>query len=226
MSFWNRVGSTASDPWLGMTAAFVGGVAWAAGVVAAGPAVAVAGGMYAVGALVGGLLQPKEADSGSGDLPLPELLRGTEQAQLVENLSRYVDDLRTLRAGPKPDAVVDPSIEALVAAENTFGAAARVAAAIDGLDIALARSGQPSPNVQVREAVQRMADRRAALLAQLRGTVDEVAEVYTKLLELSATVSSLDVGVGATDEVEKVNSSLDSLRHTLAELEAQARRPG
>jgi hypothetical protein len=224
MSFWNRVGSSATDPWLGLTSVFVGGAAWAAGVVALGPAAAVAGGMYAVGALVGGLMKDKD-DEAAKEPPLPQLHRGTEQAQLVDNLTKYVADLRALREGPKPDAVVDPSIEALVATENAFGTAVRVAAAVDGLDVALARSGAATGNQQVREAVQRMADRRGALLGKLRGTVDEVAEVYTKLLEMSATVSSLDVGVGATDEVEKVNNSLDSLRSSLAELEAQAQRP-
>ena len=39
----------------------------------------------------------------------------------------------------------------------------------------------PSNSTEVREAVQRMANRRAALLEKLRSMVDEVAEVYTKL---------------------------------------------
>lgn len=225
MSFLNRAGRTATDPWLGLTSAFVGGAAWAAGIVAAGPAVGVAAGMLAVGALIGGLMKDKDEEAAK-EPPLPGLQRGTEQAQLVATLIQYLHDLRTFREGPKPDAVVDPSIEALVATENAYGAAHRVAAAIDGLDTAIYRSGPTTQNQQVREAVQRMIDRRSALLDKLRGTVDEVAEVYTKLLEMSATVSSLDVGVGATAEVEKVNTSLDSLRTSLAELESQARRPG
>ena len=226
MSFLNRAGKSATDPWLGLTSAFVGGAAWAAGIVAAGPAVGVAAGMLAVGALIGGLMKDKEEEGVAKEPPLPELHKGTEQAQLVATLNQYLHDLRTLREGPKPDAVVDPSIEALVATENAYGAAHRVAAAIDGLDTAIYRSGPPTLNQQVRDAVQRMIDRRTALLGKLRGTVDEVAEVYTKLLEMSATVSSLDVGIGATAEVEKVNASLDSLRTSLAELESQAKRPG
>ena len=103
------------------------------------------------------------------------------------------------------------------------GTAVRVAAAVDGLDTALTRStSTPSNSTEVREAVQRMANRRAALLEKLRSMVDEVAEVYTKLLEMSAAVSSLDISMGATEDIEKVNSSLDSLRHTLADLETQA----
>ncbi|HET7689054.1 MAG TPA: hypothetical protein VFK41_01635 [Nocardioidaceae bacterium] len=189
---------------------------------AAAPAVAVAAGAYAIGAVVGGLLNRDDEDR-PRELALPEIRKGTEQAQLVDLLDRYIRDLRNLRSGPKPDAVVDPSIEALVAAESGYGTAVRVAAAVDGLDTALSRStATPSTSNEVREAVQRMADRRAALLEKLRSMVDEVAEVYTKLLEMSAAVSSLDLGMGATEDVEKVNSSLDSLRHTLADLESQA----
>ncbi len=221
MSFWNRIGSSATDPWLVLAAAFGGGVAWAVSVPVAGAA-AVGAGMYAVGALVGGMLKDKEEDA--GEPKLPKLHEGTAQAQMVDSLARYINDLRTLREGPKPESLVDPSIEALVAADNAYGTAVRVAAAVDGLDVALARSGGPAGPQQVREAVTRMAARRQGLLDRLRGMVDEVAEVYTELLELSAAVSSLDVGSGAGDEVAKVSASLDSLRSTLAELEAQARK--
>lgn len=177
-----------------------------------------------MGAIVGGLLKGDDEDA-PREPALPEIRKGTEQAQLVDLLDRYIRDLRNLRSGPKPDAVVDPSIEALVAAEGGYGTAVRVAAAVDGLDTALTRStSTPSSSTEVREAVQRMANRRAALLEKLRTMVDEVAEVYTKLLEMSAAVSSLDVTMGATEDVEKVNSSLDSLRHTLAELETQAEK--
>lgn len=173
--------------------------------------------------MVGGLLNREDDEDRPREPALPEIRKGTEQAQLVDLLDRYIHDLRGLRSSPKPDAVVDPSIEALVAAESAYGPAVRVAAAVDGLDTALHRSAAtPSGSAEVREAVQRMANRRAALLEKLRSMVDEVAEVYTKLLEMSAAVSSLDVAMGATEDVEKVNSSLDSLRHTLAELETQA----
>ena len=177
-------------------------------------------GAYAVGALVGGLLKKEDE---SKEPKLPELHRGTEQRRLVDNLERYIADLRSLRQGPKPDAVVDPSIEALVATEAAYPHAVRVAAAIDGLDVALARAGGPSENQEVRASLQRMLERRKALLGKLQGTVDEVAEVYTKLLEMSAAVSSMDLTIGETQDVERVNESLDSLRTTLAELETQAR---
>jgi len=184
--------------------------------------VGIAAGAYAVGAIVGGLLKGKDEEESEKE-QLPELHRGTEQAKLVENLDRFINDLRRLRTGPKPDAVVDPSIEALVATEAAYPNAVRVAAAIDGLDVALSRAGGPSNNQEVRASVQRMADRRVALLEKLQLTVDEVAEVYTKLLEMSAAVSSMDLTIGATKDVETVNASLDSLRTSLADLETQAR---
>jgi hypothetical protein len=196
-------------------------VAWAADVVGAGAAVGVALGAYAVGALVGGLLG-KDDDEPSAAAHLPALHQGTEQEALVANLGRYIEDLRALREAHQPEVVVDPAIEALVATEHAHGTAVRVAAAIDGLDVALARSGGPSSSGEVRDAVRRMEARRTALLDKLRGTVDEVAEVYTKLLEMSAAVSALDVDAGATEEVAKVNDSLDTLRQSLSELEAQA----
>ncbi len=68
-----------------------------------------------------------------------------------------------------------------------------------------------------------MAARRQGLLDRLRGTVDGVAEVYTRLLEMSATVSSLDVGDQALGEVEAVSASLDSLRTSLVALESERR---
>lgn len=219
--FWRRTTTAAGDPWLALTAAFGGGLAWAVGM---GPAGFLVGaGMYAAGAVVGALTRGGKDEPETGPA-LPQLRRNTEQARLVDAMRAYVDDLRKLREGPKPDAVVDPSIEALVATENAYGTAVRVAAAIDGLDVALSRSAATqAPGREVRSAIVRMADRRTALLAKLHETVDEVAEVYTKLLEMTATVQALDVGAGATDEVERVSLSLDSLRTSLAELEAQAR---
>jgi hypothetical protein len=218
---------SARDPWLALTSVFGGGVAWAVGLGPVG--IAVAAGMFVAGTVVGGLMRGDD-DEAAADLPLPDITKGTEQATLVANLSSYVSNLQTMRNQPKPDAVVDPTIEALVAAQNAYGTAVRVAAAVDGLDDALRRSapaGLPGGGrAEVSDAIRRMAERRQALLAKLHGTVDEVAEVYTKLLEMSATVQALDVGAGATDEVEKVNASLDTLRTSLADLEDQARKPG
>lgn len=223
----SRLAAQATDPWLALVAALGGGLAWAVRIPEP-VAVLIGVAMWVVGLLVG-VLRGREDD---GSLPEPkepriELVRGTEQAGLVETLTAYVADLRRLRESPLPTGVVDPAIAALVAAEGAQRTARRVAAAVDGLDTALARSSR-GPHVSsaagVRDAVTRMQDRRASLLARLHGTVDGVAEVYTKLLETSATVSALDVGDGALTEIDSVNTSLDSLRTSLAELEADPLR--
>lgn len=226
MGFWKRVGATASDPWLGLASGFIGAAGWAAHVVSAPPAALIAGGAFAVGALMGGLVnRGKEPDAWSEEPALPELVGNTRQAGMVADLRHYLEELRTIRSGHIPDAVVDLSIEALVGAENALRTATRVAAAVDGLDRALSRSDGSSTNAEVRASVKRMADRRDALLAKLEATSNEVAVVYTKLLEMTATMDSFDLGGGGSDDIARVSSTLDSLRTNLTELEAQARNP-
>ena len=120
---------------------------------------------------------------------------------------------------------MDQAITALVAAQGAEETAVKVAAAVDGLDDALRQTRRP-PGQELRggalAATQRMAERRDALLTKLQHSVDGVAEVYTRLLEMRATVAALDVGDGA-DEVTAVNQSLDALRGSLAELEDERR---
>lgn len=223
MDFWAGVRKAASDPWLALASAFVGGAGWAANIVAAPPAVVIAGGVFAAGAAAGGLLN--RGGEREAKPVRPELRPGTPQAGLVDQLGRYVRDLELLRGTRQPDALVDLTIEALAGARNAYATGGLVAAAVDGLDTALARSaaGTPSTNPEVKAAVARMQERRQGLLGRLRNTVDEVAIVYTKLLEMSAAVSSFDVGSGAVDDVTRVSETLDSLRSNLSELEAQAR---
>lgn len=224
MGFGGRLARAAGDPWLGLVSALGGGLAWATAVPGALPVV-IGAGMFGVGAVVGALVRDEDDGVPSYDDDpevTVELRRGTEQAALVETLAAYVADLRELRSTTLPPSVVDPAIQGLVAAEGAQRTALRVAAAVDGLDTALQRSHR-GPGQGVREAVARMAARRQGLLDRLRGTVDGVAEVYTRLLEMSATVSSLDVGDQALGEVEAVSASLDSLRTSLVALESERR---
>lgn len=215
-----RVADGVRDPWVLLTAALGGGLAWAIGIPAALALLITVAMLAGAGALT--LVRAPER----GALEGPRLRSGTQQAQLVEALEGYLRDLRRLRETKLPDAVTDSAIEALVAADGARQVAQRVAAAVDALDDALARSRQVSRTVGgagdgVRATMARMAARREALLAKLSGAVTEVAEVYTKLLELSATVDTLSLGDGV-GEVESVNASLDSLRGAFAELEADA----
>jgi hypothetical protein len=215
------------DPWVLLSAGVGVGVAWALGIP---PALDVATGAVMLASATGiGIFVGAGRDGGSlddDDDAAPRLRSGTRQAQLVSALEGYLADLREMHRSRLPDAVKDSAIEALVAADGARRAARRVAVAIDGLDGAIERAKTVAANVggsgaEVRASLQRMQARRGALLKKLDGAVGEVAEVYTKLLELSATVDTLDLSDG-DGSVEAVNDSLDGLRTAFAELEADA----
>jgi hypothetical protein len=224
-----RAARAMADPWVLLASGFAGGLAWAANIV---PAVAAGGiglGMVVVaGAAAAALTERDESDE-----PATELMPGTVQAQLVDTLAGYLSDLATLRASRLPDTVMDSAIEALVATGGAHFSALRTAVAVDRLDAALARghavasqSGPSGAPQGVTESIGRMTARRDALLRRLDAAVAEVAEVYTKLVELSATVDSpLDSEGAQVSEVETVNASLDALRDSFAELERDAAGP-
>lgn len=223
---WQRVGASLADPWVLLTSAVGGGLAWAVGIPVAG-AGAIGLGMLGGAAAAASLLRVRASES---EEPEPKLARGTAQARMVEALSGYLADLAVLRASRLPESVTDSAIEALVATDGAHAQALRVAVAVDRLDHALYRSqaivaGPTGTPAGVRESMDRMQARRQALLGKLDSAVAEVAEVYTKLLELSATVDTLDVAGPQLTDVETVNASLDSLRTAFAELERDASRP-
>ena len=217
-----RAGTAVREPWALVTAVLGGGLAWAVGIpVAAAAVVAVL--MLAVATLVG-VFRPVSDDRPAAG---PRLRPGTEHLDLIRTLDGYISDLRTLRESRGlPDVVKDPAIDALVAATNAREGAVRTAAAIDGLEAALERSSTVNArwagaegSAEIGGSVARMQSRHDDLLGRLRSAVREVAEVYTKLLEASATV-----GAGGFDDdmvaIEAVSGSLDSLRTAFAELEA------
>jgi hypothetical protein len=237
MGFGRLVAQAAKDPSLLVSSGVGGGLTWAlapvligvGGPVGLAVGAGVAATMVGVGAVVGALRGEgqeswEDAEPEPGAVPLRA---GTAQAEMVGSLRGYLHDLRELRASPLPDSVLDQAIAALVAAEGAEETATQVAVAVDGLDDALERSRR-SPGREPRggalAAVQRMAERRHALLTKLESSVDRVAEVYTELLELRANVTALDVGAaGADDELAQVSVSLDQLRGSLAELEQERR---
>ncbi|GAB7004892.1 hypothetical protein JCM18899A_23650 [Nocardioides sp. AN3] len=211
------------EPWLLVTSAFGGGIAWAVGIPAA-EAVGVTALMLAAGAAIGAL-RPGEETSDWDDDPTADIrLRpGTQQAALVAALEGYVDDLTRFRSGHLPGPLVDSAIEALVAAKSAYGTARRTAAAIDALDDAVARSRAARHRLgsdvgSIADAEGRMMHRRAELAGKLQTGVAGVAEVYTKLLELSASMDSMDLAGG--EDLGDVSSSLDALRGAFSELEA------
>jgi hypothetical protein len=67
-----------------------------------------------------------------------------------------------------------------------------------------------------------MRQRRALLLTKLTVAVDEVGEVYAKLLELSATAELLGVPTQETSAAAQLGDSLDAIRAAFTELELDA----
>jgi hypothetical protein len=155
-------------------------------------------------------------------------LRGrSEQAALVAALDGYLRDLRDLEKAQLPEEVKSSAIEALVAADGARAAAVKVAQAIDSLDLAIDRAtGVAAHRVTdgTKSAVERMKTRRRTLLEKLNANVDEVAEVYTRLLELSATVGTMGLGENGAADVEAVNASMESLSQAFAELAGELTR--
>lgn len=217
----------ARDPWTLLVGSFVGGLAWAAGGAPGGLSVLVGVAAVAAGAVSSVLF------GNVGPAPKRELdadLRwGSPQAVLLGAFDAYLVDLTRLRESRLPQVVTDPAIEALMAAQDARTTAVRVAAVVDALDNALGRSqethsrwGGGGRSTGIAQAEQRMATRREELLGSLDAAVGEVAEVYTKLLELSATAEAEAAGLGSGGAVSEVNDSLDSLRSALGALELSA----
>ena len=102
----------------------------------------------------------------------------------------------------------------------------RVAVAVDAVDDALARADrvarQMTHTTEVRASIHRMQQRRGDLLAKLTAAVDEVGEVYTKLLELSTAAELIDVPTDDVSAAAQLNDSLDAIRGAFAELETDA----
>ena len=223
--FASLVARAAGDQWLLLGSGVIGGLGWAVGTPAlAAGAVAVV--CLVVGAvtkvLVGDVDPPQRA-------ALAGPARGTEAAHLMQALDEYLADLRALRESETPDVVTDATVEALVAARDARDNAAKAAAAVQALESALDRSQAVHARARIRargdgvdQAEARMRARRDQLLASLDRAVAEIAEVYTKLLELTAT-ASLDTSETLAGSVGEVSTSLDSLRAALGELEGSTR---
>ncbi len=78
---------------------------------------------------------------------------------------------------------------------------------------------------RVAGPVERMLSRRQELLGKLTSAVDGVGELYTNLLELSATTDlPLDVALrSGADTVSDPKESLDAIRGAFTELAMAAR---
>ena len=221
-----RLTGALSDPWVLLTTAVGGGMAWAAGIPVLGAA-GICAGMLGGAVAVASVLR----DPGEEDEPRPSLEPGTRQERLVGTLDGYLSDLAELRASKLPASIQDSAIEALVATGGARDQALRVAVAVDKLDGAIQRSEGvaaghgDAPPVGAWESIERMRARRNEMLGKLDSAVGDVAEAYTKLLELSATVDTLDLGGPQVTDIDQVNASLDQLRTAFDTLAKDAGSP-
>ena len=211
------------DPWYLLVAGVGTGSAWAIGL-PFGAAVLVGGGMLGVATVVGDRVRGPNAVAAD---PVARPLRtGTPQAILVLTLQGYRADLERLQQARPAAAVAGTAVQASAAARGAETVADRVAVAVDAVDDALTRADrvarQMTRTTQVRASIHRMQQRRGDLLAKLTAAVDEVGEVYTKLLELSTTASLVDVPTDDVSAAAQLNDSLDAIRAAFAELETEA----
>ncbi len=198
------------------------GSAWAIGL-PVGAAGVVGAGMFGVATVVG-VVRGRTNDLESPD-PAPRPLRaGTVQANLVNTVHDYRVSLELLQQPRPVQAVAAAGVQAAEAARTAETVANRVARALDAIDDAVTRADriarQMAGPAQVHESVQRMKQQRRDLLIGLTTAVDEIGEVYTKLLELSTTTDLLGMHTDEFSEATQVSRSLDVIRGVFADLDA------
>jgi len=179
--------------------------------------------MFGVATVVG-VVRGRTNDLESPD-PAPRPLRaGTVQANLVNTVHDYRVSLELLQQPRPVQAVAAAGVQAAEAARTAETVANRVARALDAIDDAVTRADriarQMAGPAQVQESVQRMNLHRRDLLTGLTTAVDEIGEVYTKLLELSTTTDLLGMHTDEFTEATQVSRSLDVIRGVFADLDA------
>ena len=198
------------------------GSAWAIGL-PVGAAGVVGGGMFCIATVVG-VVRGRTNDLESSELAPRPLRAGTVQANLVNTVHDYRVSLELLQQARPVQAVAAAGVQAAEAARTAETVANRVARVIDAIDDAVTRADrvarQMAGPTQVQESVQRMKQQRRDLLTGLTTAVDEIGEIYTKLLELSTTTDLLGMHTDEFSEATQVSRSLDVIRGVFADLDA------
>ena len=213
---------TLRDPWSLIVAGVGAGAAWAIGL-PVGPAGLVGAGMFGVATVVSTVCGPTNDVASSEPAPKP-LRAGTVQANLVNTVHDYRVSLELLQQARPAQAVAAAGVQATEAARTAETVATRVARALDGIDDAVTRTDriarQMAGPTQVQESVQRMKQQRRDLLTGLTAAVDEIGEIYAKLLELSTTTDLLGMHTDEFTGATQVSQSLDVIRGVFADLDA------
>lgn len=210
-----RVRSAFCDPWAPMVSVFGGGVSWALGNPGSTSVIA-AGAMFGTAVSVSMLTRQAR-------------VTGARQRELVALFDEHVGSLRGVRTDALPAVVQAKADEAVAAADIARPSVLQMASACDALDEAIAAaravSGRGEHAVEsIGRTVGRMKARRSGVLGRLEAATDEVATVYTGLLELSATARTIGMALDDS-EVAAVNDSVTLLQMTFAELEVEALAP-
>ena len=213
---------TLRDPWNLVVAVVGAGLAWATGL-PIGSAGLVGAGMFGVATVVGMVRGPTQDLDLSEPAPKP-LRAGSVQANLVNTVHDYRVSLELLQQARPFQAVAAAGVQATEAARTAETVANRIARALDAIDDAVTRADRIARQIagptQVQESVQRMKQQRRDLLTGLTTAVDEIGEVYTKLLELSTTTDLFGMHTDEFNEATQVSRSLDVIRGVFADLEA------
>jgi hypothetical protein len=169
------------------------------------------------------LLRGRAAELDTGVRPA-QLLRGTQQAEIVGQITATLTRIRDLRDAPGvADSVKDSAAQAVVAAKSALDTANTVATAVDQIDAAIrdlqnVRTSGPSQ--------QRLNARRGVMLERLNRTLAGVLDVYSKLVETNATVNTSSiVEAGDQEQLTQIGASLDDLRLIVGELEKDTGHP-
>jgi hypothetical protein len=198
------------------------GSAWAIGL-PVGAAGVVGGGMFCIATVVG-VVRGRTNDLESSELAPRPLRAGTVQANLVNTVHDYRVSLELLQQARPVQAVAAAGVQAAEAARTAETVANRVARVIDAIDDAVTRADRVARQMagppQVQDSVQRMKQQRRDLLTGLTTAVDEIGEIYTKLLELSTTTDLLGMHTDEFSEATQVSRSLDVIRGVFADLDA------
>jgi hypothetical protein len=213
---------TLRDPWNLVVTGVGAGSAWAIGL-PIGSAALVGAGMFGVATVVS-LVRGPPNDLDLSEPAAKPLRAGTVQANLVNTVHDYRVSLELLQQAQPVQAVAVAAVQATEAARTAETVANRVAHALDAIDDAVTRADriarQMAVSTQVQESVQRMKQQRRDLLTGLTTAVDEIGEVYAKLLELSTTTDLLGMHTIEFKEATQVSQSLDVIRGVFADLDA------
>jgi hypothetical protein len=243
----NRLTRALADPWTGLAAVTIGGVAWAASIglpLAAGAAVVA----YGVKVAYDAFTQQSGAEHSAIDPPLPEPAKGSPEAGLVARARKAVatlaDIARTTSDQWSRDQIAQVGSEADMVVPDLLRAAGRLTVARNALarisvpelqrhraDLRSRSAAVDNPDVdRSRASVEeqlaiaaRLDDTCTQLQAKLESSVFDLETLVAQAAEVTAT--SINTGDAATPRpVEALISDLAAVREGLRAADEYSRK--